>query len=178
MKKISIGLAGSLLLGMTAQAELVDNSTATNSGVRPTKSSLSGQEIIEKENPPRYTQARPLKPPKVNLSSYEMSRCDCDDQGQPLASCQEQELVAEVQMIVDEQGNVQKISLLKSSGVTLADRRFIEGAVRAKFEPFRINGQAVEGNVIAPLKFTYKPMMYRSCYALQESFKQREPKYE
>lgn len=160
MKKILLGLTGSLLLAMTAQAELIDNSK-THTG--------ADSKVIA----PQTRQASWRQPPEIHINERRLPYCDCNDKGQLLANCREQKLTTSVAMIIDEQGEVTSVSVLKSSGIDRVDRSVVRGVKRASFYPFMVNDVPTAGQVQVPIQNIYKPRIPASCYALQESLRTR-----
>ena len=172
MKKVLLGLTGSLLLAMTAQAELIDNSnTHTTMG-----SSIESGE--QETDYPQYADARWKDRPRFE-NQYMLEKlprysptCDCDDKGQPLANCQQQKLTMVASIIVSPQGNVERVQVSESSGVRYFDRMARSSLIKATFYPFLKEGKPVRGRVTAPLSYFYNPMMHESCYALRNSLQQ------
>ena len=158
MKKILLGLTGSLLLAMTAQAELIDNSNTHTGSDRASNTTEAALRYL----------------PKFNTNRYRLPSCDCDDKGQPLANCQEQELTTHVALQIDEQGKVSSVSLVKSSGEVRADRGVMRDIRRAVFKPFMVNGQPKPSRVDVPIKLVYQPNIPASCYALRDSLQEQE----
>ncbi|WP_227430652.1 energy transducer TonB [Psychrobacter sp. I-STPA6b] len=168
MKKILLGLTGSLLLAMTAQAELIDNSS-----IRTTMS--SGMESIEQQTTlPQYAEGRWRRRPTFDTRSLyrlhdRLSICDCDAQGQPLANCQPQKITMVADMIVSPEGDVERVNISESSGEPYFDRIVMRGLRQAKLYPFIKDGQQVQGRITVPITHPYNPRMSHSCYELRQS---------
>ena len=168
---IAISLVGS---SAWVQAELIDNSKT----YRIQGNSIeSGEQVVDY---PRDADARWKDRPKYH-DRYMLERlprysptCDCDEQGQPLANCQKQQLTMVVALIVSPQGDIERIQVLESSGVPYFDR-IARGSLRqATFYPFIKEGKPVRGRVTAPLSYFYEPMMHESCYGLRQSIQKKQ----
>lgn len=63
----------------------------------------------------------------------------------------------DTRMWVDEQGRVQQVKLAKGSGDGRLDRASVDGALRARFHPYRVDGQAVPVTLVVEQRFGRNP---------------------
>ena len=56
-----------------------------------------------------------------------------------------------LRLLVDEEGRVQRVALMQSSGQPNLDQAAITAAQRASFAPYLIDGQALAVSVLAPI---------------------------
>ncbi|WP_230656616.1 energy transducer TonB [Psychrobacter sp. I-STPA10] len=177
MRLSSVLLGSILMFGMTAQAELIDNSnTHTHTGLDSKVTASSNQNATQ--NRSARLLRNPLHRGRNHTNSSMVFRhlptCDCNEKGQPLPldSCRRQQINMTVAMVVDEQGEVVEASLDKNSGIAALDRAIVEDMKQAKFAPFIVNGQPVMGKVKIPIQYDHTPDMPASCYALRDSLQE------
>ncbi len=55
--------------------------------------------------------------------------------------------------LIDEQGKITQVKIIKSSGDTCIDRTVVRQAVTGRLKPWTLKGKTIKGRAILPLKF-------------------------
>lgn len=84
-----------------------------------------------------------IKKPDFEIGSHAFPACDCDEQGKPLSSCQEQTATAMIKFIVDTDGKTKNIQVMQSLGTAKADRYLVQRFWSARFSPAMQNNQPI-----------------------------------
>ena len=92
---------------------------------------------------------------KVDNSAF--PSCDCDEQGTPLASCQEKTIQASATFVVDVDGTVKNATLTKSTGSKQADVRILRKLTQTKFNPALQDNQPIKMRIHQPIFVVYVP---------------------
>ena len=123
-----------------AQAELVDLSNS-EPVIKFSSRDASWLRAPRFENIPAY------------LNRY-LIRCSYDQDGNVVKPCGKTDLKMVFSLRVDKQGSIKNIIVVESSGIKQVDAAFTREIKRARFKPFLIKGQSVEGSAVLPIVFS------------------------
>lgn len=97
--------------------------------------------------------------PDFKIGSFGFPACDCDKQGKPLSSCEEQTAKASVRTIIDKNGIPTSVVIAKSSGSAQADRYLVQRFRSARFSPALKNNQPIISIAEQSFSFSYIPQL-------------------
>ncbi|MBH0085053.1 TonB family protein [Psychrobacter sp. SCQQ22] len=93
-----------------------------------------------------------LKPPSFNFARQSL-RCTDKETGEPIKVVRGQKLKILLELLVDRQGKISRISVKESSGNRCFDRSAARQIRSGQMRPFVFEGKAIRGKVDVPIVF-------------------------